>query len=181
MSTATFTRLQEGSTGLAVTKLQQRLKTLKFYTGAVDGVFGVNTKAAVTKFQQNNAVTVDGIVGYVTEALIQRAIWVSQRQPIQEGSQGKDVEKVQELLKRADAINTMQKAVWNVPGGTFGISSVDGKFGANTKAAVIKFQQASKLKADGVVGAVTWKSLSGIVTFDLEPEVMVANNVFGLA
>ncbi len=181
MSTATFTRLQEGSTGPAVTKLQQRLKTLNFYTGVADGAFGPKTKAAVIKFQQSNAVTVDGVVGALTESAIQRAIWVSQRQTVQEGSQGKDVQKVQELLKKGDAINTMQRAVWDVPGGTFGISSVDGKFGANTKAAVIKFQQAEKLKADGVVGSVTWKSLSGIATFDLEAEVIVANNVFGLA
>lgn len=181
MSTATFTRLQEGSTGSAVTKLQQRLKTLNFYTGAADGTFGSKTKAAVIKFQQNNAVTADGIVGELTESAIQRAIWVSQRQTVQEGSQGKDVQKVQELLKKADAINTMQKAVWDVPGGTFGISSVDGKFGDNTKAAIIKFQQVSKLKGDGVVGAVTWNRLSGILTFDLEPGVIVANNIFGLA
>jgi peptidoglycan hydrolase-like protein with peptidoglycan-binding domain len=179
MSTATFTRLQEGSTGSAVTKLQQRLKTLKFYTGAVDGAFGANTKAAVTKFQQNQGVTADGIVGYLTESLIERDIWASQRQPIQEGSQGKDVQILQELLKNADEINKNQR-IWNVPGG-FGIGSVDGAFGANTKAAVIKFQQASKLKADGAVGAVTWKSLSGIKAFDLDPEVIVNSNVFGLA
>ncbi|MEA5569830.1 peptidoglycan-binding protein [Calothrix sp. UHCC 0171] len=181
MTTTTFTRLQEGSTGAAVTKLQQRLKSLNFYAGAVDGKFGTNTKAAVIKFQQNNAVTVDGIVGYVTESAIQRAIWVSQRQTVKEGSQGKDVEKVQELLKRADAINSHQREVWNIPGGVFAVGNVDGKFGATTKAAVIKFQQVEKLKADGIVGQATWKSLSGIVTFDLEAEVIVANNVFGLA
>ncbi|NJL64230.1 MAG: peptidoglycan-binding protein [Methylacidiphilales bacterium] len=179
MSTATFARLQEGSTGSGVTKLQQRLKTLKFYTGAVDGVFGANTKAAVIKFQQNNAVTADGIVGYLTESLIERDIWVSQRQPIQEGDRGKDVQILQQLLKDADELN--KNHVWNVPGGTFGIGSVDGKFGSNTKAAVIKFQQAEKLKTDGVVGAVTWKMLSGIKAFDLDASGVVDNNVFGLA
>ncbi|NJR18802.1 MAG: peptidoglycan-binding protein [Calothrix sp. CSU_2_0] len=185
MSTATFTRLQEGSTGSAVTKLQQRLKTLKFYTGAVDGVFGANTKAAVIKYQQSKAVqfndvTVDGIVGYVTEAAIQRDIWLSQRQTVQQGSQGKDVQLLQQILKMADDINKNQGPIWNVPGG-FGVGSVDSAFGAKTKAAVIKFQQASKLKADGVVGAATWDRLAGIVAFDLDASGVVENNVYDLA
>jgi peptidoglycan hydrolase-like protein with peptidoglycan-binding domain len=183
MTTATFIRLQEGSTGSAVTRLQQRLKTLKFYTGTVDGVFGANTKAAVIKYQQSKAVqfndvTVDGIVGYVTEASIQRDIWLSQRQPIKEGSQGKDVQTLQQLLKDADEIN--KNHVWNVPGG-FGVGSVDGVFGAKTKAAVIKFQQAEKLKADGIVGTTTWDRLAGILAFDLDAEGVVGNNVYGLA
>jgi peptidoglycan hydrolase-like protein with peptidoglycan-binding domain len=184
MSTATFTRLQEGSTGSAVTKLQQRLKTLKFYTGAVDGKFGANTKAAVIKFQQSKAVqfndvTVDGIVGYVTEAAIQRDIWLSQRQPIQQGSQGKDVQLLQQILEKADDINKDQ-GQWNVPGG-FGVGRVDGVFGATTKAAVIKFQQVQKLKADGVVGTLTWDRLGGVLAFDLNAEGVVTYNVYGLA
>lgn len=179
MPTTTFVTLKEGSTSSAVSQLQQRLKTLKYYTGAVDGQFGPNTKAAVVKFQQNNGANADGIVGYETESAIERAIWVSERQTIQQGSQGNDVRKLQELLKRADDINKNQGPIWNVPGG-FNVGSADGSFGATTKAAVIKFQQAEKLKADGVVGATTWKALSGIVTFDLEPSVIVANNVFGL-
>ena len=184
MSTSTFTRLQEGSTGLAVTKLQQRLKTLKFYTGAVDGQFGANTKAAVIKFQQNQAVkyndvTVDGVVGYITESAIQRDIWLSQRQTIQQGSQGKDVQLLQQILEKADDINKNQ-AQWNLPGG-FGIGSVDGVFGATTKAAVIKFQQVEKLKADGVVGALTWDRLAGILAFDMDAQGVVTHNIYGLA
>lgn len=175
-----FTTLQQGSSGPAVTKLQQRLKNLSFYAGTVDGQFGPNTKNAVSKFQQNNGLKSDGVVGYVTESTIERAIWVSQRQTIQEGSQGKDVELLQNLLNRADDINKNQGPIWNVPGG-FGVGRQDGKFGAKVKAAVIKFQQAEKLTADGVVGAKTWQKLSGIVTFDLEPQTIVDNNVFDLA
>jgi peptidoglycan hydrolase-like protein with peptidoglycan-binding domain len=46
-----FATLQKGSTGAAVRDLQQDLTILKYYTGAIDGVFGANTKAAVIKFQ----------------------------------------------------------------------------------------------------------------------------------
>jgi peptidoglycan hydrolase-like protein with peptidoglycan-binding domain len=180
MSTTTFARLQEGSTGQAVTKLQQRLKNLKFYTGAVDGQFGPNTKAAVINFQKNNTAKADGILGYETESAIQKATYVSQRQTIQEGSQGQDVEKLQQILKRADQINKDNGPIWNISG-VFGVGNPDGKFGPTTKAAVIKFQQAEKLKADGVVGSVTWNRLAGILAFDLAPETIVANNVFGVA
>lgn len=175
-----FVVLQQGSRGPEVTKLQQRLKTFKYYTGAVDGDFGSKTKASVINFQQHNGVTGDGIVGYETEAAIERLLWISQRQTLQQGAQGKDVQELQRLLQKADEINKNNGPVWNVPGG-FGISNVDGIFGSNTKAAVVKFQEAENLKGDGIVGSVTWKALSGIVSFDLDVIVIVSENVFDVA
>lgn len=61
-------RLAEGDRGNAVTALQNGLKA---YTGqnaatdpgAIDGVFGDRTEAAVRAYQLDRAVTVDGIVG----------------------------------------------------------------------------------------------------------------------
>jgi peptidoglycan hydrolase-like protein with peptidoglycan-binding domain len=52
-----------GSTGSAVIKLQERLRDLGFNPGAVDGVFGENTKAAVKAFQLSVGLPDDGIVG----------------------------------------------------------------------------------------------------------------------
>jgi hypothetical protein len=40
-----------------------------------------------------------------------------------------------------------------------GLTGIDGKFGANTKSAVIKFQTANNLKPDGIVGINTAKAL----------------------
>ncbi|MBD2250540.1 peptidoglycan-binding domain-containing protein [Nostoc parmelioides] len=42
--------------------------------------------------------------------------------------------------------------------------SVDGIFGAGTQAAVIKFQRANGLTADGIVGSKTWVALRKVPT-----------------
>jgi peptidoglycan hydrolase-like protein with peptidoglycan-binding domain len=70
-----FVSLQEGSTGDAVILLQESLKELGFYFGSINGVFDQNTKAAVIKFQKNNAITADGVVGIATRAALVRYFW----------------------------------------------------------------------------------------------------------
>ena len=42
----------------------------------------------------------------------------------------------------------------------YNAGSIDGMFGSNTKAAVIRFQKANKLSADGIVGCNTWRSIT---------------------
>lgn len=142
--TVTGSILKEGSKGPEVTKLQQNLKTAKLYSGAIDGIFGSQTTAAVKKLQQLYSLTVDGVVGPQTQRELDREIWVVQRPLLKEGSQGAEVKGLQELLNSV----------------SFSVGTVDGIFGPKMKATVIKFQQARKLTADGVVGANTWRSLS---------------------
>ena len=55
-----------GSTGSQVSEIQSRLKTWGYYNGAVDGIFGTQTRDAVIKFQKKNGLTPDGIVGIKT-------------------------------------------------------------------------------------------------------------------
>ena len=62
---------------------------------------------------------------------------------LNQGSNGSEVKEVQRRLK-----------LWGYYNG-----SVDGVFGAGTKAAVISFQKKNGLKADGVVGKATYKAL----------------------
>ncbi len=63
---AASTVIKEGSRGQEVVKLQEGLKKLNFYSGAVDGIFGVATKDAVIKFQRSQGLVADGIVGAKT-------------------------------------------------------------------------------------------------------------------
>jgi N-acetylmuramoyl-L-alanine amidase len=62
--------LRQGMFGPAVTRLQERLATLGVYGGAVDGIFGPQTVAAVEQIQRQHNLTVDGIVGPVTWSII---------------------------------------------------------------------------------------------------------------
>ena len=137
-----------GCTGDAVKTLQDKLNALGYNSGSVDGIFGAKTYAAVTAFQKANGLGVDGIVGKLTWAKLYDATPVNvtpvTTQPmLRTGSRGDAVRKLQELL--------------NAKGYTCG--SVDGIFGSKTYAAVLAFQKANGLAADGIVGSLTWGKL----------------------
>ena len=55
-----------GSTGSEVRSIQTKLKALGFYRGAIDGIYGTQTKNAVTAFQKSCGITADGIAGKTT-------------------------------------------------------------------------------------------------------------------
>ena len=55
-----------GSTGSEVTQIQTKLKRWGYYSGAIDGIYGSKTLAAVKWFQSKNGLTVDGIAGTKT-------------------------------------------------------------------------------------------------------------------
>lgn len=55
-----------GSRGSEVTTIQTKLKRWGYYNGAVDGIFGSKTLAAVKWFQSKNGLAVDGIAGTKT-------------------------------------------------------------------------------------------------------------------
>ena len=143
--------LYRGCTGDAVKTLQDKLNTLGYNSGNVDGIFGAKTYAAVTAFQKANGLGVDGIVGKLTwgklygvsPAMPVETTTVVGRPMVSYGSRGDAVRKLQELL--------------NALG--YDCGSVDGIFGSKTKAAVLAFQKANGLGADGIVGPLTWGKL----------------------
>ena len=140
-----------GCTGDAVKTLQDKLNALGYNSGSVDGIFGAKTYAAVTAFQKANGLGVDGIVGKLTwgklygvsPAMPVETTTVVGRPTVSYGSRGDAVRKLQELL--------------NALG--YDCGSVDGIFGSKTKAAVLAFQKANGLAADGIVGSLTWAKL----------------------
>lgn len=67
--------LKKGSKGDAVKKLQSDLTQAGFSCGAIDGIFGSKTLAAVKAFQQAAGLTVDGLVGSQTQTAL--ANWLA--------------------------------------------------------------------------------------------------------
>ena len=61
---------QRGSSGDTVTAIQQKLSAWGYYNGAIDGVYGSRTEAAVRYFQQKNGLAVDGKAGPATLAAL---------------------------------------------------------------------------------------------------------------
>ena len=140
-----------GSRGESVKTLQERLNAKGYNAGSVDGIFGKNTREAVMAFQKANGLAADGIVGkltwaklYDTTAALPSASTVTGTQPmVYRGSRGDAVRKLQELLHKKG----------------FDCGAVDGIFGSKTYAAVVAFQKANGLGADGIVGPLTWGKL----------------------
>lgn len=60
-STAVLSKF--GSRGEEVRQIQTKLKSLGYYSGSVDGVFGSATRNAVQSFQKVKGLTVDGVAG----------------------------------------------------------------------------------------------------------------------
>ena len=51
-------------------QVQQKLKNLGYYKGAIDGIIGSQSKAAIKKFQKDYGLVVDGIIGPKTLAAL---------------------------------------------------------------------------------------------------------------
>ncbi len=139
--------LQQGSTGEAVKKLQQRLIELRYLTGSADGTYGSATKAAVQAFQQVVGLEADGVADPTT----QMALYASDAPAadsedattLEVGSRGEAVKKLQQRLIELGYLN----------------GSADGDFGSATKAAVKLFQKQVGITVDGVAGQATQAAL----------------------
>lgn len=140
-----------GSRSSDVKTLQEMLNAKGYNAGSVDGIFGKNTRAAVIAFQNANGLAADGIVGkltwaklYDTTAALPAASTTAGTQPmVYRGSRGDAVRRLQELLHKKG----------------FDCGAVDGIFGSKTYAAVMAFQNANGLGADGIAGPLTWGKL----------------------
>lgn len=63
--------LKRGSRGNDVMEIQSLLVKLGYYPGPIDGIFGLKTEEAIKKFQRNNGLTADGIIGTNTSKVLQ--------------------------------------------------------------------------------------------------------------
>lgn len=152
--------LRRGYTGSDVTKVQNRLKELGYYTGTVDGVYGLGSMAAVKAFQEKHGLTADGLAGTKTfEKLFSSSATAagsssSSNQTNNNASSGSSSSTAYPRLdegSKGEEVRAMQRALksLNYP------LDVDGSYGPTTKAAVKLFQGLNGLSADGVAGQAT--------------------------
>ena len=152
---AASTTLKLGSRGTAVLQLQQALIALGYDTKGADGKFGKGTEQAVKAYQQANGLTADGKAGVKTLAQLYAVnsgvssgtssgnYTATNPNTLQSGDSGSKVTQLQNALKLLG----------------FYTGGVDGKFGSGTRAAVIQFQRANGLTADGLAGTKTQQLL----------------------
>jgi murein DD-endopeptidase MepM/ murein hydrolase activator NlpD len=124
----------------SVAALQVALRARGAYAGAVDGIAGPATIAAVRTVQARADIAVDGVAGPATRrALGWRGRPAPGARPVRAGVRGFDVAAVQFLLARA-----------GFPSGPF-----DGEAGPRFAAALLRFQTWAGLTADGIAGPAT--------------------------
>ena len=149
--TALVNTLRYGSEGNEVTTLQNRLIALGYLAGSADGKFGRDTKSAVIAFQKANGLSADGVVGTDTSTRLYASNVVSNT-----------VSSTQTLRVGAvsDAVRDMQNRLITL--GYLENGEADGKFGVKTSLALIEFQKANGLSADGVAGVKTFAKLNSV-------------------
>jgi peptidoglycan hydrolase-like protein with peptidoglycan-binding domain len=126
--------VRPGARGERVVAIQYLLRAHRFYV-PVDGQYGRITTNTVIRFQRSRGLVQDGIVGPAT--------WSRLIVTVRKGNRGDAVLALQHSLRYGYGYRI----------------SVDGVFGGQTQATVILFQIRFRLKADGIVGPVTWRYL----------------------
>ena len=144
--------IKAGSRGDMVLRLQNRLQELGYYTSRMDGVYLTDDMEAVRAFQKASGLTVDGKAGYQTQSLLYSDSAVPGNTATEESTSA-----TLRYGDESEAVRLMQNRLITMG---YLSGSADGKFGSNTKKAVLAFQKANGLSADGVAGEQTLAKLN---------------------
>lgn len=170
---ASYKTLRYRDQGDDVLRMQKALVSLGYATGGTDGKFGPTTEKAVRQFQKDNGLTVDGAAGSATLTLLYDRAEGSSSSGSAGGSSGSSGSSGStsnyfggnyNTLKygsRGDRVKLLQKAL-NQLG--YSAGSADGKFGSGTQRAVVAFQRANGLTADGLAGTKTLKKIEALLS-----------------
>lgn len=148
---ATSSLLHKGSSGDEVDALHKALRSKGYETNET-GQFGTRTDEAVRRFQRDNGLTVDGIVGPQTRAALEKA---GERSEAQKGLSELPANTHFRWASSGEGVRRLQR-VLNEQGANL---NEDGKYGRDTTDAVRAYQQKNGLKADGIAGPNTIGSL----------------------
>ena len=141
-----------------IENIQTALKKLKLYSGGITGHYGEKTQAAVKLFQKRFGLKEDGIAGEDTIAMLYEETGISYSESSDSCSSSSGSSDTLRHGSRSDAVRQMQEDLTTLG---YYSGSISGHYGTLTEAAVMKFQRANGLSADGIAGA---KTLAKIAT-----------------
>lgn len=131
-----------------IATIQAQLNKKGCSVGTVDGIAGPTTYNAVISFQNKNGLTADGQVGTAT--------WDILFDTVSGGTTHTRILKVTSPLMQGDDVKAVQNKLNSLG---YNCGTADGYYGNATRTAVISFQSAKGLTADGEVGPATWSAL----------------------
>ncbi len=175
--------LQPSADGADVSALQQQLSQLGYYTGSATGVFDEQTQAAVMNFQRTHGLAMDGIVGPATQAaLYQTSSQTSSTSATSAAATTPEGQaatttpaytatatpddgflQLGDVGSEVSTLQTQLQALGYYDG------PISGSFGSQTQSALIAFQQAQGLTADGIAGPQVNTALSSVTPATVTP------------
>jgi peptidoglycan hydrolase-like protein with peptidoglycan-binding domain len=137
--------LKRGSQGEAVRLLQEQLTQIGVYNGPITSFFGPQTEEAVKKFQTQNGIVADGIMGSSTQAALDAKIGKSNVSPniVTTAFTSQEIANFQQKLQ---SLGYYQ-------------GKIDGIAGVSTSAALKKFQMEQNLAVTGIFDSATQRAL----------------------
>jgi peptidoglycan hydrolase-like protein with peptidoglycan-binding domain len=158
---ASGTVLKEGMRSEEVTGLQRDLKKLGYFETNPTGYYGGITGSAVRRLQKKYGLTVDGVTGSKTLALIDRLLSSSSsrssvRQAVNVPSGT--------ILKKGMSGSAVSSLQSNLKKFGFFTADVTGYYGSITVSAVKSFQKKYNLSADGIAGSKTLTQINKLLT-----------------
>ncbi|MEG1605895.1 MAG: peptidoglycan-binding protein [Clostridia bacterium] len=157
--TAKYVRLESGASSARVKRLQNRLRTLGYYSGTCDGNFGSGTETAVKRFQKAVGLNQTGVATVALQEKLFSSSAPDYERPVappedipddepdyvrlSKGSSGTRVRNLQNRLKKLG----------------YYTGTADGRYGAGTVGAVKLFQQTLGLNVTGTATASLQKKL----------------------
>ena len=139
-----------------IATIQTALKKLKVYSGDITGHYGSKTESAVKLFQKKYALEDDGVAGEDTIKALYEAAGITYAGSSSGSSSSSSASSNDSSLLRhgtkSDAVRKMQEDLTKLG---YYTGNITGNFGNLTEAAVMSFQRANGLTADGVAGAKT--------------------------
>ena len=147
--------LRRGTRGMAVTRAQERLVALGYYSITPDGIYDADDIAAVRDFQLKNGLTADGVAGLETQLRLYSDSAVSALSTPAPASSA-SVSDTLRIGSTGSEVNLLQARLTNLK---YFSDTIDGQYGTKTAAAVAAFQKDNGLTADGVAGPQTLSAI----------------------